>query len=200
MPEDTGGAATATADAAAAVADAAAATATGGDAAAQAAAATAAAASASGSSTEYDLLSAEEQTALTDPGKKALQTERTARRDAERQLADQATRLSEFEDRDKTDQQKLEERATGAEGERDEWKSKFLRLKVSTEKGLPIELADLLQGDDETKLAAHAEVLLKHVNAGGGSGGDNGHDQGARGSAAPKSMNELIRERLGRSS
>jgi hypothetical protein len=52
---------------------------------------------------------------LGDAGKKALQEERTARKAAEKALAERDAKLREFEDRDKTDAEKLAARAESAE-------------------------------------------------------------------------------------
>lgn len=50
-----------------------------------------------------------DEPALGDPGKKALDAERQARRDAEKQLKEVSARLSEYEDRNKTELEKLQE-------------------------------------------------------------------------------------------
>lgn len=38
-----------------------------------------------------------------------------------------------------------------------------LRLEIGTKTGLPVDLANLLQGKDETELTTHAQTLLAHV-------------------------------------
>jgi hypothetical protein len=53
--------------------------------------------------------------ALGEPGKKALAEERAARKAAEKALAEREAKLKEFEDRDKTEAEKLAARAAAAE-------------------------------------------------------------------------------------
>jgi hypothetical protein len=53
--------------------------------------------------------------ALGEPGKKALAEERAARKAAEKLAAEQAAKLKEFEDRDKTEAEKLAARVDAAE-------------------------------------------------------------------------------------
>lgn len=56
-----------------------------------------------------------DETQLGDPGKAALAAERRSRRDAEKQLQTALTKLAAYEDRDKTETQKLTDRAEAAE-------------------------------------------------------------------------------------
>lgn len=100
-------------------------------------------------------------------------------------------RLKEFEDRDKTDQQKLEERATAAERERDETRSNLLRMRVAVAKQLPAELVDRLRGGTEEELTADADALLALVaNRALAPSFGGGPRQTAE---APTDMNALIR-------
>jgi multidrug efflux pump subunit AcrB len=69
-------------------------------------------------------------------------------------------KLKEFEDRDKSEAQKLAERATAAESAAATAQSQLLRYQVAAEKGLPAELAVRLQGGDAKELAADADKLL----------------------------------------
>lgn len=97
---------------------------------------------------------------LQDSGKKALEQERKARRDAEKQLRDVQTRLKEFEDRDKSEGEKLSERLAAAELRANEAEARELRARVALAKGLPADLAERLRGTTEEELTADADELL----------------------------------------
>jgi hypothetical protein len=74
-------------------------------------------------------------------------------------------KLKEYEDRDKTDQQKLEERAVAAEKAAGDAATQLARYRVAVEKGLPAELAARLQGDTPEELSKDADSLLQHQPA-----------------------------------
>lgn len=111
-----------------------------------------------------------DQSELGDAGKRALASERQARKDLERQLKDLkplADRARELEDAQKTEQQRLTERAEAAEQQLTEVQQQLqeaavdaLRQRVAAEKGLPGPLAARLRGGDEEELAADADALL----------------------------------------
>lgn len=75
--------------------------------------------------------------------------------------AEAATRLREFEDRDKSDTQKLAERAESAEKRVPELERQLLRLTVASEKGLTAAQAKRLVGDTREELEADAAELLE---------------------------------------
>jgi hypothetical protein len=102
---------------------------------------------------------------LGEAGKKALAAERAAKKAAEKQLSELTKRLQEYEDRDKTEAQKLAERAAAAEQERDALMLTALRQRVALEKGLPAQLADRLKGSTEEEMSADADELLALVPA-----------------------------------
>lgn len=89
--------------------------------------------------------------------KKALDEERRARRDAEKQLRDIQSKLKELEDRDKSDSEKLTERIAAAERRAVEAESKALRYEVATEKGVK---ARWLSGSTREELEAAADEYL----------------------------------------
>lgn len=102
-----------------------------------------------------------------------------------------AKKLADIENASKTEQQRLEERATAAERERDEQAAALLRMRVAVAKQLPADLVDRLRGSTEQELQADADQLLT-LMSGARPRGD--IDQGARTqSAAPSDMNDLIR-------
>ena len=98
--------------------------------------------------------------ALGDAGKKALDAERREKRAAEKRASDLEARLKEFEDRDKSEAQKLLERAEAAERRAQEIESHALRLEVAAEKGLTPAQAKRLVGNTREELVADADDLL----------------------------------------
>ncbi|MEU9495421.1 hypothetical protein AB0D73_27085 [Streptomyces sp. NPDC048215] len=141
---------------------------------------------------------------LGEGGKKALDAERRARAAAEKtataaqkQLDDMAKRLQAFEDRDKSEAQKLADRVQAAETEAATASSRLLRYEVAAQKKLPAGWANRLQGSSKEELEADAEALLKEL-------GDTrqrqspDYDGGVRKPApAPTDMNALIRQKAG---
>lgn len=140
---------------------------------------------------------------LGDAGKAALQKERDAREAAEKEAkrlkklvddaeaatrkreADEAAAKGEFEKLATARQEEID-RLTAELAERDQ---AALRDKVGRAHKLPDPLIELLRGDDEAQLTAHAKELAKHVKpptaaeteaGAGGKGGGNGlaHRQG----------------------
>jgi hypothetical protein len=117
---------------------------------------------------------------------------KAALRKANKEAETLRLRLKEFEDRDKTEAQKLEERASAAESRLGPVEQENARLRVALAKGLPADLVDRLRGGSEQELAADADKLLELVGqqASGGS-----FDGGARRTAPPAGdMNSLIRQ------
>lgn len=111
--------------------------------------------------------------------------------------ADAAIKLAELEERDKTETQKLTERAEKAEqaavlAERD-----ALRARVALAKNLPPKLASRLQGDTEAEMKADADELLAEIGA--SKKGPN-FDGGARktADADDDDMNARLRRAAGR--
>lgn len=101
-----------------------------------------------------------------------------------------AKKLAQIEDANKTEQQRLEERATAAERRAAETESALLRMRVAVAKQLPSELVDRLRGSSEQELSADADALLALVQPGKPRGDV---DQGVRGTPATADMNDLIR-------
>ncbi|MFJ4418283.1 MULTISPECIES: hypothetical protein [unclassified Streptomyces] len=144
----------------------------------------------------------EEVPGLGDAGKRALAEERRARSEAERREKEQrkqldtlSARLAEFEDRDKTESERLSTRATSAEKRAEQAEHSLLRLRVAAAKKLPPELADRLQGDTEDAVTADADRLLAAFRT----AQTPSFDGGARTTARPTSMNDLIRRQAGHS-
>lgn len=98
---------------------------------------------------------------LGDAGKKALETERKARRDAERRAKDAEAALKEVEDRDKSDSEKLADRIAASEKRAEEAERRALRAEVAQEKGLTAAQAKRLSGDTREDLETDADELLE---------------------------------------
>ena len=115
--------------------------------------------------------------------------------------ADAATRLQEFEDRDKTEAQKAIERAEAAERRAAEVEARALRLEVAAEKGLTPAQAKRLVGDTREALEADADELLETFKPAAEQATAQSLDLGTR-SAAPLPLNgdpleRALRAKLG---
>lgn len=102
---------------------------------------------------------------LGEGGEKALKAEREARKTAERQLREAQQRLQEFEDRGKTEAEKLAERAASAEAELAESRTRLARLEAAAAAGLSLEHADRLIGSTPEELAADAKRFAETLQA-----------------------------------
>jgi hypothetical protein len=87
---------------------------------------------------------------------KAREQEQRAKANAEA-----AQKLQTFEDRDKTEAQKLTERAEAAEKRAAQIEGRAMRLEVAAEKGLTPAQAQRLVGETREQLEADAEALLE---------------------------------------
>jgi hypothetical protein len=141
---------------------------------------------------------------LGEGGQKALAAERKARAAAEKTASSAAkerdrlaARLQELEDRDKSEAQKLAERAQTAETEAAKARTQLLRFEVASDKKLPASWANRLQGSTKEELEADAEALLKDLKDQQQRQSPN-YDGGVRKPApAPTDMNALIRQKAG---
>ena len=75
--------------------------------------------------------------------------------------AEAAAKLQQFEDRDKTEAQRLTERAEAAEKRAAEIEGRAIRLEVAAEKGLTPAQAQRLVGETREQLEADADALLE---------------------------------------
>ncbi len=96
---------------------------------------------------------------LGDGGKKALDAERSARRAAEKAANEALAKVKEFEDRDKTEQERLTEQLAAMKSEAAQAKAESLRLRIAAETGLSPDLFEFLTGDDEEQVRAKAQKL-----------------------------------------
>ena len=97
---------------------------------------------------------------LGDKGKKALEDERKARREAEKQLKAVNDRLKELEDKDKSESERLASRVAELEKELSTERGRATRLEVALDKGLSKTQARRLVGETEEDLVADADDLL----------------------------------------
>lgn len=95
--------------------------------------------------------------ALGDMGKKALESERAARKAAEEERKTLAAKLKEFEDRDKTDQEKADAALAEARAELAALTVAKTRAEVAAAKGVP---AELLNGSTQAEFEASADALI----------------------------------------
>jgi hypothetical protein len=106
-------------------------------------------------------------------------------------------RLKEIEDRDKSEQEKLTEKAATLESDLSKSDLRALRLEVALEKQLPMSLAKRLQGTTVEEITKDADELL--ATLGNGKKAPS-FDGGARTSppSGEEDMNKLIRSRMRR--
>ena len=98
---------------------------------------------------------------LGEAGKKALDAERTARKAADKALADATAKIKEFEDRDKSETQRITEERDALKAERDRLAIENLRRDVAIEKGIDLKAASRLVGSTREELEADADALAE---------------------------------------
>lgn len=106
-------------------------------------------------------------------------------------------KLKEFEDRDKTELEKLAERASAAEKAATEHQRELLRLRVGAAKGLTPDLVERLRGETAEELEADAETLLSLMKGTEPTRRTTDLKQGPRGSVPAANENDLFRRFLG---
>jgi hypothetical protein len=101
-----------------------------------------------------------------------------------------AAELAALKESQKTEAQKLADRVAAAEKERDDARLEALKVKVGAAKKLPADVVELLRGDTEDELAAHADRLAEHFKQSVRPSGS--VDQGARGTAPTADPREAM--------
>lgn len=115
---------------------------------------------------------------------------------ARKRAQDAEARAKEYEDRDKTEQQKLAEQAQAAGTRADEAETRLLRYEVAAEKNVPTKLAKFLSGSSKEELERSADELLAEL----GDQTRTSFDGGAREGQVPAGdMDAAIRRAAGRS-
>lgn len=135
-----------------------------------------------------------------DAVRNAINRQKDEAKAAKKRAADLEAEVQKYKDRDKSDQERLEERATKSEGRVTELEGENARLRVAIDKGLVGDrayLVDRLKGNTQEELAADADELLKRIGT-GQNGSTTDFDGGARGSSTPVDMNARIRQAAGR--
>lgn len=128
---------------------------------------------------------------LGDAGKRALDEERKARRAEAKRAKELETRLREFEDAGKSEQQKLLDRLKAAENEANGLRAEASRQRVANKYGLG-DLASVLSGDEDA-MEETAKLLQKRLKAAAPDPAPIRFDGGPRTPVkAGKDMNELI--------
>ncbi len=92
------------------------------------------------------------------PGLAALQSEREARKTADKALADALAKIQEYEDKDKTEQQRADDALKKAKEDLETLTVAKTRAEVAAAKGVP---AELLQGTTQAEIEASADAVLK---------------------------------------
>jgi len=98
---------------------------------------------------------------LGDAGKKALDEERRKRRDAEKALSEMKAQLTELQDRDKSEVDKLREQVDAMSKDREAAVQRAMRLEVATAKGLTPAQAKRLVGSTVEELEADAAEIIE---------------------------------------
>jgi hypothetical protein len=130
---------------------------------------------------------------------------KTLRREASgyrTRLAELEQKLQEFEDRDKSEQEKLVEKTTAAEARAVEAETKLLRYEIAHEHGLDMAAAGFLTGTTREEMEHRAAELVKLLKEKGKQSA--GFDGGARQPVPEKGPpeqehNEFLLRALGRS-
>jgi hypothetical protein len=133
-----------------------------------------------------------DESKLGDAGRRALEREREARREAEKKLK---AREEEIEREKLSAQERLERERDDARAEAEKAKVEALRARVAAKVGLPADLVDRLKGSTEKEVTEDAETLVRAYGQVGG-----GLDGGPRGTGQsdPNDMNQQIRRLAGR--
>lgn len=98
---------------------------------------------------------------LGEGGKKALQSEREARKQLEREIADLRSKNKEYEDATKSAEEKQAERLAELEESSTKSALRVMQYEVAAAKGLPLSAAARLTGDSQEALEADADELLR---------------------------------------
>lgn len=102
-------------------------------------------------------------------GKKALETERKARRDAEARLKELEPLAEEARnkaDAEKSELTKTQEALVSERDARTKAEAELLRYVVGADKGVPLKLVRFLHGNSKEEVEASADALLAEVGSG----------------------------------
>ena len=102
---------------------------------------------------------------LGDAGKKAIQSERDARKAAVKRADDLAAELKAIKDAQLSDDDRAKQEAASTAAELAELRTDANRKTVALEKGVPAELLQFLTGGTKEDMEAQAETLISLINA-----------------------------------
>jgi hypothetical protein len=102
---------------------------------------------------------------LGEKGVAALKAERDARKIAEKAANDLAAKVKAFEDRDKSETEKLQEQLQELTSRASKAEREKARLSVIADHQIPRDYQDLVQGDDEDTLTASAAKVAALIAA-----------------------------------
>lgn len=135
---------------------------------------------------------------LGEAGEKALEAFKTRAKDAERQSKELAEKVKEFEDRDKSELEKLTGKIESLSEKNAQFEAENLRLRIAGNKQLPTELIDRLKGSTQEEIEADADELLKLVKTDTPTSMDGGAREPAPEPKTPaEAHNELLLGALG---
>jgi len=100
---------------------------------------------------------------LGDPGKRALDAERKARRAAEKAAADAVAKVKEYEDAQKSEAERLAAKVAELEATAAKATAEALRQRIVNETGIPADLAGFVTGPDEDTMRANAQLLASKI-------------------------------------
>lgn len=131
---------------------------------------------------------------------KAIKAEREAAKEARRRAEEAEAKVKEYEDAQKSEDEKREEALAAAKAEAEQYKAtihelevKQRRADVAAAKNLPPKLAGRLTGETIEEIEADADALLEDLGTLPGETPPPG-DGGARNPVKPKDLNEQIAE------
>lgn len=108
---------------------------------------------------------APETTDLGDAGKKAIQSEREARKVADKRADDLAAELKAIKDAQLSDVERAKQSAAESAQELAALREEATRKTVALDKGVPADLVQFLTGSTEEEMAAKADILIARINA-----------------------------------
>lgn len=140
---------------------------------------------------------------LGEGGIKALKAERDARAEAEKRasaLESEIAKIKSGHEQQQTVWQTELEEAKAATATLEQSltaaQSESARFRVGVTKGLPSDLIELLKGDDEAALEAHADILARYVPSGTTPSIKPDPSQGARGTAGSQSVEQQFADAI----
>lgn len=125
---------------------------------------------------------------LGDPGKKALDAMKQARNVARNEASQLREQLQAYEDRDKTEAQKLTEERDRLAVELTEHRVRSIRNQAALDAGLGSDMAQFITGVDEETAAEQAAILAEKTQSANGASADvPRYAQGVRGKGEKRS-------------